>query len=156
MSCQKSVSVLYNLVMCWFMLLASSFLSVLFCAVTSVHYSITYAWHHAKSHLLFGNYVTNSFHSENYSLQTGTKYRTCQTDVISSNWLIKFSWWISCWLWLQELSKLTLDIFKTCVDLYRANNMTESLVHIFEMRQNPALYSEESITATKGFPSSKE
>jgi hypothetical protein len=34
--------------------------------------------------------------------------------------------------------------------------MTESLVHVSEIRQNPAPYFEESITATKGFPSSKE
>jgi hypothetical protein len=54
-----------------------------------------------------------------------------RTDVTSNNWLITLSWWISSWLRLQELYKLTLDIFKTCVDLYRTNNMTENLVLIF-------------------------
>jgi hypothetical protein len=37
-----------------------------------------------------------------------------------------------------------------------ANNMTKSCVHLFEMRQNPASYFEESINATIGFPSSEE
>jgi hypothetical protein len=85
MSCQKMST-------CWIMLLARSVLSVLFCAVTSVQYSITQAWHNAEA---ISN-VANSLQSGNYSVWI------CWTDVTCSSWLIKLSWWISCWFRLKS------------------------------------------------------